>query len=121
MSESKRVLVVDDQQGIRMLLATFLQRDSYDVMSASNGEEGLLLLTQYSFDLLILDMQMPVLNGEQTLAKMKELGIKLPVIVITASLEMLLLNRLKELGATECLCKPIDLESLGSLINRIIQ
>ncbi len=59
----KRILVVDDEEQIRSMLAQMLEREGYEVQTAENGEEGMNLVSKYVFDLIITDMIMPVKDG----------------------------------------------------------
>ena len=59
----KRILVVDDEEQIRQMLAQMLSREGYEVHTAADGEEGMRLVTRYAFDLIITDMIMPVKDG----------------------------------------------------------
>lgn len=80
----KKILLVDDEEGIQMLYREELEDDGYGVISAFTGEEGLLKVKEESPDLVILDIQMPGMNGIETLRQMKMAKPDLPVILCTA-------------------------------------
>jgi signal transduction histidine kinase len=107
---SANVLVVDDTQGNRELLAKQLARQGYSVISASNGREALNLLRSQHVDIVLLDVLMPELDGFQTLEiiqadeKLREI----PVIMTSASEEYQSLIRCIEGGAEDYLPKPFD-------------
>jgi signal transduction histidine kinase len=79
-----RVLVVDDQPPICVVLRHYLQQDSHTVVTAANGEEGLAKFKEGSFDVVIADRVMPKMNGDQLATAIKGIEPKLPVILLTA-------------------------------------
>ena len=80
----KKILLVDDEEGIQMLYREELEEEGYEVISAYTGEEGIQKFQEESPDLVILDIQMPGMNGIETLRQMKMVNPKLPVILSTA-------------------------------------
>ena len=80
----KKILLVDDEEGIQMLYREELEEEGYEVISAYTGEEGLEKFKAESPDLVILDIQMPGINGIETLRQMKMENPKLPVILSSA-------------------------------------
>lgn len=80
----KKILLVDDEEGIQMLYREELEDEGYEVISAYTGEEGLQKFKEESPDLVILDIQMPGMNGIETLRQMKMDNPKLPVILSSA-------------------------------------
>lgn len=80
----KKILLVDDEEGIQMLYREELEDEGYEVISAYTGEEGLKKFKAESPDLVILDIQMPGMNGIETLRQMKMDNPELPVILSSA-------------------------------------
>ena len=80
----KKILLVDDEEGIQMLYREELEDDGYEVISAYTGEEGLEKFKAETPDLVILDIQMPGMNGIETLRQMKMSNPELPVILSSA-------------------------------------
>lgn len=80
----KKILLVDDEEGIQLLYREELEEEGYEVISAYTGEEGLEKFKSESPDLVILDIQMPGMNGIETLRQMKMENPNLPVILSTA-------------------------------------
>ena len=79
-----KILVVDDEENIRLLYEIELKEEGYDVMTASTAEEALNLLETYKPDLIILDIRLPGMNGIEFLRKVKEKKRNLPVLMCTA-------------------------------------
>jgi class 3 adenylate cyclase len=113
------VLVVDDDAINRMLLATNLEEQGYAVVSAQNGRQALGLLRSQPFDVVLLDLLMPEMDGYQVLEQMKQDDYlrHLPVIVITALDELESVIRCIEMGATDYLTKPFDPIVLRARLN----
>ena len=105
-----RVLVVDDIEGNRDILARRLRRQKYDVVTAVNGVEALEVLSESSVDLVLLDIMMPEMDGFTVLERMKQNQEwrHVPVIMISALTEMDDVVRCIELGADDYLSKPFN-------------
>ena len=104
------LLVVDDELVNQMLLASSLKQAGYEVATASDGQEALRLLRARPFDVVLLDILMPEMDGYQVLEHMKadEALRSLPVIVISALDDMQSVIRCIEMGATDYLPKPFN-------------
>jgi DNA-binding response OmpR family regulator len=83
MTQSARILIVDDEASIRMTLSALLQRAGYDVTSAENGEEAVLRLEQQMFDLLLVDLKMPGMDGMQVVKVARRRQADIAIIVLT--------------------------------------
>ncbi len=79
-----RVLVVDDEENIRLLFKEELEEEDYDVETASNGMEALEKIKGAPFDVVVLDIKMPVMDGIQTLNAIKNINKDQPVILCSA-------------------------------------
>jgi len=79
-----RVMVVDDEKDFLFTMDYWLRSKGYDVITAANGSEALEIITKSPVDIIFLDMHMPVMDGVQTLKKIRELDKDVPVIIITA-------------------------------------
>ena len=106
-----RVLVVDDEADIRELVRELLGRAGYDVVEAPDGSEALKLFYAQQPDLVILDVQMPVLDGWETLARIREVS-DVPVLMLTARAEELDKVRGLRAGADDYLTKPFGRQEL---------
>ncbi len=84
MAEKKKILLVDDEEGIQLLYREEFEDEGFEVASAYNGEEALELFKKDPPDLVILDINMPGMNGIEVLRQMKEMKPDLPVILSSA-------------------------------------
>ena len=82
--EKKRILLVDDEEGIQLLYREEFEEEGFEVITAYNGEEALEKFSQEPPDLVILDINMPGMSGIEVLRRMKEINPNLPVILSSA-------------------------------------
>ena len=82
--DRKRVLVVDDEENMRLVLRKILASEGFDVLEATDGQQGLAVLDREVVDFVLCDVRMPVLDGPSFLEKMKTRGIQAPVIMLSA-------------------------------------
>jgi len=114
------VLVVDDEKHIRDILRESLESRGYSVVCAKNGDEGLALLGQRRFSLMILDVRMPVLGGLELLREAKGIaGFSTPVLVLTGMASPEEIDQAMALGAAACVRKPFQIESLLAEVARL--
>lgn len=116
-----KVLVVDDMPDNRELLAHLLGKIGIKPELVNNGVKALSHICTQDFDLVLLDMQMPVMDGYKTVKAMREKGFDKPVIAITASVMASANNRCIEAGCDEYLRKPFKQEHLFSLLGRYLE
>lgn len=120
MSEELRILVVDDEKEFCKNVRDILEMKGYRVALAHDGFRALELVKQNGFDLVLMDVKMPVMDGVQTLKKVKEFIPDTPVIMVTAyAVEDLLREALRE-GGFGTLKKPLDFDKLFALIENAI-
>ena len=79
-----RILVVEDHQELRQLFVRVLEKNGYTALSASNGQEALKLMENSYVDLIICDIMMPVMDGYELVRTIRESGMTMPVLMITA-------------------------------------
>jgi len=113
------LLIVDDQQGVRMLLQEVLSEEGYKVVSATGGIEALNLISELNPRAVILDMKMPGLDGLETLKELRKKNSEVPVIMMTAYEELENRDEIRGYGVEHYLTKPFDLEDVCSLIKEI--
>ena len=82
--DKKRILLVDDEEGIQLLYREEFEEEGFEVISAYNGDEALVKFSSEQPDLVILDINMPGMNGIEVLRRMKEINADLPVILSSA-------------------------------------
>ncbi len=109
------ILVVDDDAGQRDLLAGFLERSGYPVITAASGGEALELLGGHAVGLLISDVRMPGMGGLELMRRVRSLHADLPVLMVTGYAGIRDAVEAMRDGALDYLEKPIDLEELGRL------
>lgn len=113
----RTVLVVDDDLDILSLIAAVLQQEGYEVQTAADGHEGLLVVEQLMPSLVLLDLKMPVMNGWEFARELRaRYATQVPIVVLTAS--MYGEREAREIGADGWLDKPFDLDSLVAAVRR---
>ncbi len=116
-----RVLVVDDELSLRELLTIFLRREGHEVDVAHNGLQALEILQQRPFDLVITDVRMPRMSGLDLLAELRERGIDVQVIVMTAySTTETALEAMRR-GAYDYVIKPFQLDEVRLVISKCLE
>lgn len=111
------ILVVDDQSANRRVVSTLLSREGYRVVSAGSGEEALARYDESEPDLILLDMMMPGMDGFEVLLALKERGLRVPVVFVTAAHDRDLLLRAFEAGVVDYVTKPFLPEELLARVN----
>lgn len=104
------ILVVDDDPTILATVSEVLDMEGYDVVTATNGAEALVAVDQSVPSLVLLDMRMPVLDGWGFMRAIRERGLTLTVVVMTAAADARRWGR--EIGAEGVLAKPFDIDEL---------
>jgi len=113
-----KLLIIDDEEGIRKVLTLSLENDGYDVSAAAGGEEGIELFKKESPSIILTDIKMPGIDGIETLKKIKELNPDAEVIMITGHGDMDLAIEALKLDASDFLNKPIKDEALSVALRR---
>ena len=112
----QNVLVVDDSPIARKMLVNSLPKLDWSITNASNGEEALTLIRENSFDLVFLDLTMPVMDGVDVLSQLQSEGVSVNIIVVSADIQQKMQDKIKALGAMTMLQKPIKKDSLLDLL-----
>ena len=116
------ILVVEDNKINQMVTKKLLEKNGHSYQMAENGLEALQLVEQNTFDIILMDINMPVMNGIEASIKMRSLGIKTPIIALTASDKENILKEIleKKNGLTDVLVKPFEYDDLENVISRYI-
>jgi len=117
----KRLLIVDDQQGIRLLLNEVLKKEGYVTYLAANGLEALKYADEQDMDCVLLDMKIPGMDGIEILRRLKEKFPKLPVFMMTAYGELDVVQEALNLGAIRYFTKPFDIFEVRDEVNKVLQ
>ena len=105
-------MVVDDELGVRELIGDALRLGGYDAVEAVDGQEALQVLRHTQPNLMIIDVNMPVLDGFELLRRVRERGLQIPVIMLSARGERVDVTHGLQLGADDYVRKPFGLEEL---------
>ena len=116
-----RILVIDDEKNIREGLAEYLRTDGYDVICAENGDEGWRLFNKGDIDLIITDLRMPGLCGEELMKKILAQSPGFPVIILTGHGTIDIAVAVTRMGAWDFLSKPVDLKHLSLIVKRALE
>lgn len=115
------ILIVEDDNTIRVTVGNFLARQGFDVEVAEDGAQALALLKERTFSLVLLDLRLPDMNGLDILAKVKESDDQPLVVIMTAYPEVRTAVAALKAGAYDYINKPFDLEDLQELIRRAVE
>ena len=109
------ILVIDDSPTSRAIV-TRLIGDIYEIRTASSGPEGIAAAEAGDFDLILLDLLMPGMDGKAVIAELASRGSRLPIVVMTADIQDTTRSRIAALGVANLLNKPLTRERLVSAI-----
>ena len=115
----KTILLVEDEEDLRQVLAEALQQEGYAIIEAANGQEALKVALQTHVDLIITDLMMPRMNGWRLLTALRERGRDVPVIIITAYMNEEGQEVLTSRDITNFLVKPIDLDDMTAMVDDV--
>jgi two-component system OmpR family response regulator len=121
MSQQPKVLVIDDEPGVRELISEALSISEITAVQAADGLEALSFLRRERFDLLILDINMPKLDGLALLEKLRTEGMSVPVLMLSARADKSDINQGLRIGADDYLTKPFSIEELVLRVKAILR
>lgn len=121
MKADYQILIVDDDESIRRMLAAVLAREGFQTVTAADGEEGLALFRSGSPDIVLMDIRMPGRSGIEVMRDMLELRPGAAVILMTAYADLDTAVQAIKNGVFDFVIKPFDLAEIGLLVNRAYQ
>lgn len=107
----KKILVIEDDAKIRRILQLELKHEGYEVVVVENGEKGIEKFKTEYFDLILLDLMMPKMSGEEVCKIIREYS-QIPIIILTAKDQILTKVSLLDMGADDYITKPFEIEEL---------
>ncbi|MBI2951639.1 response regulator, partial [bacterium] len=117
---SKRILILDDEPGILELLDSYLQSCGFETHPTSRWTQAVELITHRPPDLVLLDLQMPTVQGDTVLEFIQQQGRPIPVIIISAYLDERRIEALRRIGARGFVPKPFQLNALASTVREAL-
>ncbi len=120
----RRILVIDDETGIRKSFMLAFEDTPYEVQTAESGEKGIAMAKKSKYDLAFLDLKMPGMNGVETLRELRKMDRDVPIYIITAFHQEFFdqLKKAKEDKLDfELLQKPVDSEKLVAIVRAIFE
>jgi two-component system cell cycle response regulator len=116
-----RILTVDDSRAVRMIVTKQVKQLGFEVEEAEDGVQGLARLEESKFDLVVLDVTMPVLDGPGMLAKLRERGDQTPVLMLTSESKRSIVAGLMKIGISDYILKPFKPEELHAKILKALK
>lgn len=121
MSQSFKILVIDDQEDFLETLSFWLRTKGYEVKSFVRAVEGVEALKKGGFDLVILDFQMPGMDGIEAITKIREFDKKIPVLILTAYADSAIIREIKRFNVAGFFSKMEKLDELQQTIDVLLR
>jgi CheY-like chemotaxis protein len=115
---TKKILIIEDDEDSRFLLKYYLKDLNFDVIEASNGQEGIDIAFTKEPDIILLDIMMPVMDGYTASKEIRKKLKDIPIIALTANSVENEKDKSINAGCTDFIEKPIDLNQLAEVINK---
>ncbi|SHI71464.1 DNA-binding response regulator, OmpR family, contains REC and winged-helix (wHTH) domain [Clostridium cavendishii DSM 21758] len=115
MNKNKNILIVEDDNDINKMLATLIRKNDYNAVQAYSGTEAMLQIEHNEFDLVLLDLMLPGITGEELLENIRKTK-EMPIIVISAKIHKDDKVNLLKLGADDYITKPFDIDEVWARI-----
>jgi DNA-binding response OmpR family regulator len=116
----KRLLTVDDSRAVRSMVSKAVREAGFEVDEAEDGEQGLARLEEATYDLILLDVTMPVLDGPGMLDKMRARGDKTPVLMLTSESKRSIVSNVMQMGISDYILKPFKPEELAAKVAKLL-
>jgi two-component system, NtrC family, response regulator AtoC len=117
----EKILIVDDDEGVRQVLGQALNESGYQVAAADSGEKAVATLRESSFDLIILDMVLPRVDGLEVLKEISALRPETPVVMITGYASVETAIKAMKMGAVDYVVKPFRMEEVDLVVGRALE
>ncbi|TAF93204.1 MAG: response regulator [Cytophagia bacterium] len=125
MMSQKRVLIAEDSSVIQNLARKILEFQNYEITSVKNGEQVLQILDQENFDILLMDINMPIMDGMECVKKVRTHTDKkkaaVPVVAITGNAKNYSEEEFKAAGFNDVLVKPLNFDRLVEIVNELTE
>jgi two-component system, OmpR family, alkaline phosphatase synthesis response regulator PhoP len=118
---NKRILLVEDEEALRMTLSDRLENEGYGVECAVNGEEGYQIAMRGTFDLIVLDVMLPRKNGFDVCRDLRKAGIVIPILMLTARGQVVDRVLGLKIGADDYLTKPFEMMELMARVEALLR
>ncbi len=115
-TDQTKILIIDDSQDVLTALEVIFRKANCQVFTAFSGEDGLTLAQQHNFNVILIDLVMPGLRGDETLILMKKIHPSTPIIMITGYDDIDKAKKCMLLGAYDYVQKPFDMEYLKTSV-----
>lgn len=115
----KKILIVDDQKGVRRLLEELFKKDGWEVQLAADGKEAVQRAEEFLPDIILMDMKMPNMNGLEASRIILNNFSDLDIIMMTAYGEMDVVKEALDAGVKRCITKPFDIINLRDAVNQM--
>jgi DNA-binding response OmpR family regulator len=112
-----KVLIIEDDKDINLLLGKILNRENYEVTSAYTGIEGKLFTDVEDFDLILLDLMLPGISGEEVIEYIRKKKKEMPILVISAKIDKETKLNVLRIGADDFIMKPFDADEVMARVN----
>ena len=119
MAEERRVLIVEDDDDVRRLLVALLTEEGFAVRGAAHGVEALDLLRTWPPGVIVTDLEMPIMDGWELLARLRARAASKAIPVVVTTSDHRAAHRAPSLGASAVLLKPFEIEALTDLLGRL--
>lgn len=125
MSTAKRVLIAEDSSVIQNLAKKILEFQNFEITAVKNGEQVIQLLQKETFDIILLDINMPVMDGMECVKEIRGLSdaskAKIPVVAITGNARNYSETEFKEAGFQDVLMKPLNFDKLVLVVKELTE
>lgn len=118
---NNKILIIEDEESVLMALEIDLKIEGYEVSSAKDGVTGLKMVREGGYDLIILDIMLPEMNGFEVCKQLRQSGIMIPVLMLTAKSQELDKVLGLELGADDYVTKPFSPRELRARVNALLR